>query len=154
MMTPGPSGAASSSPGPIKVGLVGAGPWASILHAPLWSAGPQTALTGVWARRIEAARSVADMHGTEAVESFDELLERSDAIAFSVPPDVQWRMAVRAADAGRHLILEKPIADTLGHARTLTDAVATAGVGSLVMFTTRFSSGVRAFLEQARSFDT
>ena len=39
----------------VAVGLVGAGGWADLVHAPTLAAGPQTRLAGVWARRPEAA---------------------------------------------------------------------------------------------------
>ncbi|MEU6644675.1 Gfo/Idh/MocA family oxidoreductase [Saccharomonospora sp. NPDC046836] len=79
--------------GTVRVGLVGAGPWAGILHAPLWTAPPETTLAAAWARRAGAARSFAAEHGTEAVPSFEELLDAVDAMAFAVPPSVQWSLA-------------------------------------------------------------
>ncbi|NEE02261.1 Gfo/Idh/MocA family oxidoreductase [Phytoactinopolyspora halotolerans] len=124
-----------------------------MFHAPVWSGGPETTLSGVWARRPEAARAVAEAHGARAVTSFDELLESSDAVAFCVPPDVQSGLAIRAAEAGRHLVLEKPIADTLRDARALADTCDAAGIGSLVMFTSRFSAETKSFLERAGSID-
>jgi predicted dehydrogenase len=137
----------------IPVGLVGAGPWASMVHAPLLAEGPETRLAGVWARRPEAAAELAARHRTEAVDSFDELLERCDAVAFAVPPAVQAELAPLAARAGKALLLEKPIADTLEGARRLADAVAEAGVGSLVLFTGRFTAPVRGFLAEAKGFE-
>src|SRR5258707_404244 len=44
---------------PVSVGLVGAGPWASMVHAPVLAASPHTRLAGVWARRPEP---VTDVH--------------------------------------------------------------------------------------------
>lgn len=41
---------------PVRVGLIGAGPWARDMHAPMLAAGPETVLTAVWARRPDAAR--------------------------------------------------------------------------------------------------
>ncbi|HKA03271.1 MAG TPA: Gfo/Idh/MocA family oxidoreductase, partial [Acidimicrobiales bacterium] len=95
----------------VSVGLVGAGPWASMVHAPMLATNPNTRLAGVWARRPEAAAALAAKHGTEAFESIDGLFDSCEAVAFSVPPDVQGDLAVRAATAGKHLLLEKPIAD-------------------------------------------
>jgi predicted dehydrogenase len=46
-------------------------------------------LVGVWARRPEAAAELAATSGTEAVAELDDLVERSEAVAFSVPPSVQ-----------------------------------------------------------------
>ena len=96
---------ASTSPSltPLAVGLVGAGTWAERVHAPMLAAGPETRLAGVWARRPDAAAALARRHGVEAAPSFETLLERSEAIAFAVPPDVQARLATIAACAGKAL---------------------------------------------------
>ena len=50
----------------LKVGVVGAGPWATLVHAPMIAASEQTELSGVWARRPEAASNLAGAHGTTA----------------------------------------------------------------------------------------
>jgi predicted dehydrogenase len=84
----------------------------------------------------------------------DALLERCEAIAFAVPPDVQAELAPRAARAGKHLLLEKPLALTLEPARRLVDAADAARVVTLVMLTNRFRAEAEAFLEAARSFET
>ena len=60
----------------VAVGVVGAGPWARMLHAPMLAGGPETTLAGVWARRAEAARELAEANGTQAVGSLEELWER------------------------------------------------------------------------------
>ena len=73
----------------LRVGLVGAGPWATIVHAPLLAGGPGTRLEVVWARREEAAAELAGKYGAAAAGSFEALLERCDAVAFAVPPAVQ-----------------------------------------------------------------
>jgi predicted dehydrogenase len=63
-----------------------------------------------------------------------------------VPPDVQQGLAVRAAQAGKHLLLEKPVALSLPAADELAAAVAAAGVASVVFFTFRFQPRARAWL--------
>lgn len=49
----------------IKVGIVGAGPWTSMVHAPVFATGPETALSGVWARRPEAAAKLGVERGLQ-----------------------------------------------------------------------------------------
>ena len=136
---------------PVAVGLVGAGPWAALVHAPMLAAGPHTRLAGVWARRPTAAAEVAGRHGAEAFDDVDALFAACDAVAFCVPPDVQAALAVRAAAAGRHLLLEKPLAGDLSAASALVDSIAAAGVGSMMVLTWRYAARVRAGLEEARS---
>ena len=138
---------------PVAVGLVGAGPWAGILHAPMLAAGPETTLAGVWARRPEAALALAEAHGTRAAVSYEELLEVCEAVAFAVPPDVQARMGVVAARAGKHLLLEKPLALDVEDAERVADAVADAGVVSQLVLSTRYSPAGREFLARAAGFE-
>lgn len=133
--------------GQLRAGLVGAGPWAKTVHAPGLADHPGTTLSAVWARRPEAAAELAEAHGAEAVGSFEELLDQVDAVAFAVPPAVQAELAVKAAEAGKHVILEKPIAADLDGARRLADAVDAAGVVSLVVLILRYSPMTRDWLD-------
>jgi predicted dehydrogenase len=139
---------------PVSMGLAGAGPWASMTHAPMLAEGPETRLVAVWSRRKEAAEALAERHGAATAASFDELLDRCEAVAFAVPPDVQAELAVRAARAGKHLLLEKPLALALDPARRLVEAVDDAGVMTLLMLTYRFRAETEAFLEAAKQFET
>jgi predicted dehydrogenase len=117
------------------------------------AAGPQTRLAGVWARRPDAAARLADRHGAPAFDTYAELLDNCEAVAFSIAPEAQPALAVEAAKAGKAVLLEKPIAANVKEAEQLADAVGEAGVGSLVVLSYRFASGVRAFLQEAASFD-
>jgi len=135
---------------PVRVGLVGAGPWARSLHGPMLAAGPETVLTSVWARRPEAAAGIAAACGTVPAASFGELLDGCEAVAFAVPPAVQAALAVRAAHAGRALLLEKPLGPDLASARAVADAVAESGVVSQLVLTKRYLSATREFLARAR----
>ncbi len=61
---------------------------------------------------------------------------------------MQAGLAARAAAAGRHLLLEKPVATSLEAADALAGAVRDAGVASVVFFTARFQPDVRAWLAE------
>ncbi|ANZ36841.1 dehydrogenase [Lentzea guizhouensis] len=132
----------------LRVGLVGAGPWAEMVHAPGLANHPGTRLTGVWARRPEAAQELANAHGAEACTSYQDLLSTVDAVAFCVPPGVQGPMAIEAANAGKHVILEKPIAESREVAEDLAGAVADANVASLVVLTRRYAPETKELLKQ------
>jgi predicted dehydrogenase len=138
---------------PLAVGLVGAGPWAARAYAPMLAVGPETRLACVWARRADTAQALASEHRVETAESFEALLERCEAVAFAVPPDVQADLAARAARAGKHLMLDKPLALALEPARRLVDAVDRAGVVTQLMLTHRYRPKTAAFLDAARAFE-
>jgi predicted dehydrogenase len=125
-----------------------------MVHGPILANHPDTELVAVWARRPEAAEKVAAKNGAAVAATYEALLDQCDAIAFCVPPDVQAEMAVTAAQAGKTLLLEKPIALDLASAEKLVAAVDAAGVGTVLLLSLRYADPVRAFLEQARSIGT
>jgi predicted dehydrogenase len=137
---------------PIAVGLAGAGPWAQRMHAPMLMAGPETRLATVWSRRPSAVSIMDGGRAVPVTDDFDEFLARCDAVAFAVPPDIQATLAVRAAKAGKALLLEKPLALDLPAAVALAAAVDQAGVVSQVVFTKRYHPRTRAFLAAAAGF--
>jgi predicted dehydrogenase len=136
----------------MRFGLVGTGYWAKMTHAPALASTPGAELTAVWGRDPAAAAALAASCGATTHSDFGAFLDSVDAVAFSVPPDVQAPLAVRAAQAGKHLLLEKPVALSVDDADRLVGAVEEAGVASVVFFTWRFNTEIRAWLtdEQAR----
>ncbi|TCP56879.1 putative dehydrogenase [Tamaricihabitans halophyticus] len=134
----------------LRVGLVGAGPWARSVHAPGLADHPGTRLTTVWARRASAAQEVAGSTGATVAADWPALLDEVDAVAFAVPPDVQAKLAAQAAAAGKHLILEKPLALDLPAAERLAGAVAEAGVVGMLMLSRRFAPETVAWLAELR----
>lgn len=138
---------------PLRVGIIGSGPWARMLHAPMFAHHPATELTGVWGRTQQAAEEVAARNGTVACSSIDELLDRCEAVAFAVPPDVQADLAPRAARAGKTLLLEKPIALDLDGAERLVAAIDEAGVRTQLVLSWRYTEAVRRFIDDVRAAD-
>ena len=133
----------------MRFGLLGTGYWAAHTHAAAIAAHPHAELTAVWGRDPQKAAALAAEHGARAHEDLDALLAEVDAVAVALPPDVQAPLAVRAARAGRHLLLDKPLALTLADADAVVDAVDRAGVASLVFFTNRFCPPAERFLTEA-----
>ncbi|MCT7356027.1 Gfo/Idh/MocA family oxidoreductase [Streptomyces sp. 15-116A] len=136
----------------MRIGLLGTGPWARLAHAPALSAHESLDFVGVWGRRPEAAKELAESYGTRAYDDADALLADVDAVAVALPPQVQGELAVRAARAGRHLLLDKPLALTADQGRAVVEAAERAKVASVVFFTTRFQPEPEAWIaEQART---
>lgn len=137
---------------PVSVGVVGAGPWATRVSAPVFAAGPETTLSGVWARRADARDALAATHSATSFPTFEALVAASDVVAFCVPPAVQAELALVAVAAGKAVMLEKPLADDLAGARRLVDAIDDAGVVSQVGLTYRYMAAAREFLAAAATF--
>ena len=138
---------------PLRFGLVGTGYWARVTHAPALASTEGIELAAVWGRNPDAARALAADFQATAHRDIDAFLADVDAVAFSVPPDVQNAIAVRAASAGKHLLLEKPVGISVTEAERLAEAVQQARVASVVFFTARFRADVRAWLADVTSRD-
>jgi predicted dehydrogenase len=132
----------------MRFGLVGTGPWAAMAHGPGLAGVDEVEFVGVWGRHLDRARPLAEQLGVRAYDDYAALLSDVDAVAFTVPPEVQAAMATEAAKAGKHLLLEKPVATSVPAARALADAA--RDVASVVFFTDRFASTSRAWFEDVR----
>ena len=97
----------------------------------------------------EKAALLAGRFGVRAYEDVDALLADVDAVAIALPPDVQAPLAARAARAGKHLFLDKPLALSVTAADDVVAAVTDAGVRSVVFFTSRFRPEVVEILDRA-----
>lgn len=138
-----------------RFGLLGTGPWAGRTHGPALAAHDGVELTGAWGRRPEAAAALASELGTRAYDDADALLADCDAVAVALPPDVQAPLAVRAAEAGCHLLLDKPLATTPQGAREVSEAVTRTGVAAVVFFTLHFQATTGDWIaEQAARRDS
>jgi predicted dehydrogenase len=121
------------------------------MHAPLHTSGRETTLTGVWSQNPERASSLASVFGVRAFRSLDELLDASEAVDFAVPPAAQASLAIEAAQAGKALLLEKPLAASLEEATRLVEAIDAAGVVSMVILTKRYQQRTRDFVTRVES---
>lgn len=134
---------------PLRFGVLGTGYWALETHAARLAANDATDLVAIWGRDPARAAAAAGRFGVDAHTDLDRLLDEVDAVAIAVPPDVQADLAVRAAAAGRHLLLDKPLALSLDGAERVAEAVAASGVASLVFFTLRFLPDLAAWVAEA-----
>jgi predicted dehydrogenase len=132
----------------LKFGLAGTGYWARITHAPALASTDGIEFAAVWGRNEKATADLAAAYGITAHHDVAAFLDGLDGVAFAVPPSVQAAIGVTAASAGKHLLLEKPIATSAADADALVEAVEQAQVASVVFFTARFQADVRAWLAE------
>ena len=130
----------------MRFGLIGTGFWAEIVHAPGIAGHPRAELVGVWGRDQEEGREIGRRVRSKPFSDVDELIASVDAVAFAVPPDLQAELAVRAAEAGRSLLLEKPLALAVDAAERLVQAVRAP---TIMYFTRRFDPGTRRWFATA-----
>jgi predicted dehydrogenase len=133
----------------VRFGLLGTGYWAAETQAAALDAHATAHLVGVWGRDPHKAELLAKRYHARPYADLDALFADVDAVAIAVPPDVQAQLATRAARAGKHLLLDKPVSLTRRAADELVAAADAADIASVVFFTSRFVPSVEAFLRDA-----
>jgi predicted dehydrogenase len=101
----------------VKLGVAGVGHFGRY-HALKAAAAPRAQLVGVYDRDPERARTVGWEAGAPPLP-LEELIAASDAIIVATPAEAHFEIAARAIRAGRHVLIEKPIASTLEEADSL-----------------------------------
>ena len=133
----------------MRFAVLGTGHWARTVHAASLAGHPDAELVGVWGRDLAKAKAAGAEFDAPGTDDLDGLLADVDAVSIALPPDVQAPLAERAAAAGRHLLLEKPVALSTEAADRVVAATEAAGVASVVFFTARFRTATSTWLEQA-----
>ena len=107
---------------PIRVAVVGAGEFGKN-HARVWRELECAELGGVFDVDTERAQQVAAESGTNVISSIEDLThDRFDAVSLAVPTKEHARVGCRLLDAGLDLLVEKPMAASLGEADQLIAA--------------------------------
>ncbi|HTI98075.1 MAG TPA: Gfo/Idh/MocA family oxidoreductase [Dongiaceae bacterium] len=111
----------------VRVGIIGAGWWATTAHIPAIKAHPGAELVAVQSReRAKAERIARDFGARHACISAEELLAlpEVDAVIIASTPNVHHAQALAALTSGRHVLLEKPMTFTAVQARELVETAA------------------------------
>ena len=114
------------------IAIVGAGMWAPKLAAAAQRAGLE--LVVCYSRDPERRREFAERFGCAAAESFEAAVghDAVEGVVLATPNDVHAEQAVASADRGRHVLVEKPIADTVEAGERMKQACLAGGVALMV----------------------
>lgn len=128
--------------GRLGVGICGAG-WVAGEYVKAFARNPGAEVRGTWSRSEASARQLLAAHGVQGrvYGSLEEMLQRDDVdiVVCSSPPDVHAAQAAQAARAGKHLIVEKPLALDRGELARLREAQEASGVRAAAGFVLRWN---------------
>ncbi len=132
----------STTQKPLGVAIHGAGSVARA-HATSWQRSPHADIVSISSRNRESAHKMAEQLNIdcEIHNSLDEVLQEECVHIVDVtgPNHVHAEQGLAVAKAGRHLLIEKPMAVTTEENRALRDAIAESGVKSVVSFVLRWN---------------
>ena len=123
---------------PIRAGVIGVGHLGQH-HARLYTSLPGSQLIGVVDQSIERAQVVAARHGARVFRTADELLPHVDVVSIAVPTSGHYAVAQACLNAGKHVLVEKPIAITLEEAQELVQLAKQRGCCLQVGHSERFN---------------
>jgi predicted dehydrogenase len=135
----------------VHVAVVGYGYWGS-KHVRVLSGMPDVAVTVIdrdVARLDEAAAYYPSME--KAATSLDDVLDRVDAVVVATPPGSHHDVAVQALQAGKHVLVEKPMAVSVADAEAMVAAAHANEVQLTVGHTFEYNPAVRQLRDIIRS---
>ncbi len=146
-----------SSAGPLRVGMVGYA-FMGAVHSQAWRTAPRffdlpltPELTALAGRNAAAAQAAADRMGWDSVETdWRRLIDRDDIdlIDICTPGDTHAEIAIAALQAGKHVLCEKPLANSVAEAEAMTaaaEAAAVKGAFAMCGFTYRRTPALALF---------
>jgi len=130
---------------PLRIGLVGAGA-ISTQHIEAIEALPATRLVAVASASEARARAAGEAHGVPWTTRVEELLARPDvdAVAICSPSGLHAAQALEALRAGKHVLVEKPVALRVADADAVIAEAVTRGLVAAVVSQRRYEPAVRA----------
>jgi predicted dehydrogenase len=114
---------------PLRVACIGMGWWSDVLADAIVRSG-KLKIAACYTRSDEKRAKFAAKYGCKAAPSYEAILEDRtiEAIVNTTPNNVHLETTRAAAAAGKHVFLDKPIANTVADARAITAACREAGV--------------------------
>jgi len=135
-------------PQKLGFGIIGIGN-ISIFHAKCIQQIDNCELIAVCSRSEDKAKKVAKEYGIPYYLNFEDLINRDDidVVSICTPSGMHLEPALSAAQAGKHIIVEKPIEITLERADQIINACQKAKVKLAVIFQNRFNEAVKRLQE-------
>ena len=131
----------------IRVGVVGVG-HIGREHARIYSQLPDVQFVGLYDLDEPVAQKVAQRHGVRVFSTAQALADEVDAATISTPTHTHHEIATLFFERGKHLLVEKPITDSLEQARALVDLAQRKNLVLQVGHIERFNPALNALEEK------
>jgi myo-inositol 2-dehydrogenase/D-chiro-inositol 1-dehydrogenase len=122
----------------LKVGIIGAG-YIGSTHASILARDERVEITSIHDLLPAAARRLADTCNARVFETANEVITQSDAVYITTPNTKHTELAIAAAEAGKHVFCEKPMATSVADGQAVYDASLKSGAVFQVGHNRRFA---------------
>ena len=128
----------------VKIGVIGIGKWGKNHLRSLSEI--DCDLVGISDVDIKK-KKLAEEHGIEFFEDYTKLLEKVDAVTVATPTDLHYEVVTDCLNAGKHVLVEKPIATTSKQSKKLTDLANSKNLILSVGYLFRFNNSIKRVRE-------
>ena len=128
----------------VKIGIIGIGKWGKNHLRSLSEI--DCDIVGISDVDIKKKR-LAEEQGIEFFEDYLKLLEKVDAVTVATPTDLHYDIVIDCLNAGKHVLVEKPIASTSKQSKKLTDLADSKNLILSVGYLFRFSNSIKRVRE-------
>jgi myo-inositol 2-dehydrogenase / D-chiro-inositol 1-dehydrogenase len=122
----------------LKIGIIGAG-YIGGVHAGILARDERVEILAVHDLAIESAERLVKSWGARVAKNAAEVIESCDAVYITTPNTKHRDVAIAAAEAGKHVFCEKPMATSLADAQAVLDAATKSRVVFQVGHNRRFA---------------
>lgn len=134
----------------VRIGIVGAGGIAR-KHVEGLMTDPQARITAIVDVRPEAAAQMAHATGAQVYPTLEAALHAVDLVYVLTPPSLHRALSVMALEAGKPVVVEKPLASSLSDGEAMVETARRTGIALMPAFNMRFRPG---FMRLKKSIET
>ncbi len=140
---------------PFRVASIGIGWWSDVLADAAQRSDGRVEIASCFTRSPDKRQAFAEKYGCASADSLEDILADAsiDGIINTTPNHVHLETTAAAASAGKHVFLDKPIANTIGEAKAITQSCADAGVVLAVGYQRRREGHFRWIKQQIDAGD-
>ena len=127
----------------VKVGIIGVG-YLGVQHARIISYLEEAELKAVADSDFKKALEIGNRHGVKYFQNYEDMLDEIDAGIVSTPTSEHFQISMNLLKNGKHVLVEKPITQTIEQAEQLVDLARKNGLILQVGHLERFNPAVEA----------
>ncbi|WCL49353.1 Gfo/Idh/MocA family protein [Leptospira sp. GIMC2001] len=102
----------------VRLGVIGTGHMGQY-HVNVAKQLTDAVLVGIYDADLERSKLISEKHKSKAFATVDEMLKEVDAVVIAAPTFLHHKLAKQALEAGKHVLVEKPIAETVDQAKEI-----------------------------------